>query len=224
LRLGTPLIVVAASLALISCSSGAKRVVASKSSYIQSSGPSIAQTPRPSYIRTGRRLPLGGGVRKIGKPYQVAGRWYMPRHQPYYNQTGIASWYGTQFHGKKTSNGETFNMNNLTAAHPTLPLPSYAKVTNLANGRSLIVRVNDRGPYARNRIMDLSKKSATLLGVKNKGTLRVRVQYLGPAPLSGDQSREKNYLARQSWFSARYARRQAESSWINRFSLGARPN
>lgn len=117
---------------------------------------------------------------KIGRPYQIEGRWYVPARQDNYNATGTASWYGPQFHGRPTANGERFDMNALTAAHPTLPLPSYVRVTNLGNGRSAIVRVNDRGPFAKNRIIDLSKRSAEVLGFASRGTAQVRVQYLGP--------------------------------------------
>ncbi|WP_342642308.1 septal ring lytic transglycosylase RlpA family protein [Rhodoligotrophos ferricapiens] len=129
-------------------------------------------------------LPRGGGRYHIGKPYEVAGQPFVPREDPNYDKTGVASWYGPKFHRRMTSNGEWFDMDYLTAAHPTLPLPSYVKVTNLANGRSLIVRVNDRGPFVADRVIDLSKRSAELLDVKHKGTGKVRVQYIGPAPLN----------------------------------------
>ncbi len=156
----------------------------------------------------GRAARPWSGYRKIGKPYQVNGRWYRPRHQPDYSEVGRASWYGPGFHKKRTANGEIYDMYRLTAAHRTLPLPSLVKVTNLENGRSLIVRVNDRGPYARNRILDLSKRAAELLGVIRNGTARVHVRYLRPAPLSNDDSIERAYLARQPW----YRRRLASSS------------
>lgn len=129
-------------------------------------------------------VPWGGGKYYIGKPYQVAGEWFTPREQPGYDKKGTASWYGEDFNRRKTSNGEWFDMNRLTAASATLPLPSYVKVTNLENGREIVVRVNDRGPFVDTRIMDLSKAAADQLGYLNKGTTRVRVQYLGPAPLS----------------------------------------
>lgn len=119
-----------------------------------------------------------GGVYKIGKPYQVAGVWYYPREDFDYDETGIASWYGPDFHGKLTADGETFDQNTVTAAHKTLPLPSIVRVTNMENGRSLIVRVNDRGPFVNGRIIDLSRRSAQLLGMENKGTARVRVQVM----------------------------------------------
>lgn len=129
-------------------------------------------------------LPRGGGRYHLGDAYQVAGRWFTPRVQPGYDKVGIASWYGPQFHRRQTSNGEWFDMNYLTAAHATLPLPSYAKVTNLQNGREVIVRINDRGPFVGDRIIDLSRQAATVLAFKEQGRAQVRVQYLGPAPLN----------------------------------------
>ncbi|EME70855.1 lipoprotein [Paramagnetospirillum caucaseum] len=115
---------------------------------------------------------------KVGKPYQVAGVWYYPQEDFAYDETGIASWYGPDFHAKLTANGETFDQNAVTAAHKTLQMPSIARVTNLENGRSIIVRVNDRGPFVNGRIIDLSRKSAQLLGMEGKGTAKVRVQVL----------------------------------------------
>jgi rare lipoprotein A len=115
---------------------------------------------------------------KVGKPYQVAGVWYYPAEDWDYDETGIASWYGPDFHAKQTANGEVFDMNAVTAAHKTLPMPSIVRVTNLENGRSLVVRVNDRGPFVNGRIIDLSRRSAQLLGMEGKGTARVRVQIL----------------------------------------------
>ena len=129
-------------------------------------------------------VPWGGGRYFVGKPYQVAGEWFTPKEQPGYDKKGVASWYGEAFNRRKTSNGEWFDMNRLTAAHATLPLPSYAKVTNLENGREIVVRINDRGPFVDTRVMDLSKAAADELGYLNKGTTKVRVQYLGPAPLN----------------------------------------
>jgi rare lipoprotein A len=133
-------------------------------------------------------IPFGGGRYQVGEPYQVAGRWFTPREQPNYDKQGTASWYGEAFHKRMTSNGEWFNMNALTAAHATLPLPSYVKVTNLENGREVVVRVNDRGPFVGTRVIDLSRKSAEVLGYKDKGTASVRVQYIGPAPLADNGS------------------------------------
>ncbi|MBV9695054.1 MAG: septal ring lytic transglycosylase RlpA family protein, partial [Alphaproteobacteria bacterium] len=127
----------------------------------------------------------GGGVYKVGNPYQIDGTWYYPREQPDYDETGIASWYGPTFYGHKTANGEMYDGNQLTAAHKTLPMPVNVRVTNLDNGKSLVVRVNDRGPYARGRIIDLSKRAAELLDVVQTGTARVRVTYLSRADING---------------------------------------
>lgn len=129
--------------------------------------------------------PPGGGSYKVGKPYQVGGVWYVPREQPDYDARGVASWYGDAFHLKRTANGETFDMHAVTAAHTTLPLPSMVEVTNLENGRKLVVRVNDRGPFHDNRIIDLSREAARQLGFQQAGLANVRVRYLGPAPLTG---------------------------------------
>ncbi len=120
---------------------------------------------------------------KVGKPYQINGRWYHPKEDPDYQEVGVASWYGPQFHGRLTANGEIFDMNLLSAAHTTMPLPSLAEVTNLENGRTLVVRVNDRGPFARGRVIDMSREAARRLGFEQQGTARVRVRYAGRAPL-----------------------------------------
>jgi len=143
----------------------------------------------------GQPVPKGGGVYRIGSAYQVDGVWYQPKEDPAYDRVGTASWYGELFHGRRTANGEIYDMDRLSAAHPTLPLPVYARVTNLQNGRSIIVRINDRGPYANDRIIDLSRHSAELLGYRDKGTAQVRVQFLARAPLNGDDSYERRYLA-----------------------------
>ncbi|MGH6661344.1 MAG: septal ring lytic transglycosylase RlpA family protein, partial [Rhodospirillales bacterium] len=122
-------------------------------------------------------------IYKVGEPYQIQGTWYYPAEDYQYDETGIASWYGAQFHGRRTANGEPYDMNALTAAHRTLPMPSYVRVTNLENGRSLILKVNDRGPFARGRIIDISRRGSQLLGFHDVGTARVRVQIMA------DQSR-----------------------------------
>lgn len=140
------------------------------------------------------------GVYKIGKPYQIRGRWYYPREEPHYDRSGLASWYGPGFHGKRTANGEIFNTHALTAAHPTLPLPSYVHVTSLSTGRTILVRVNDRGPYVEGRIIDLSLASAMALGYAGHGVSRVRIRWAGRAPLDGDDSREQRFLASQPWY------------------------
>lgn len=115
---------------------------------------------------------------KVGKPYEVAGKWYHPQEYQQYKNTGVASWYGKPFHGRATANGEVYNQNSLTAAHPTLPLPSVVRVTNLENGRSVILRVNDRGPFAKGRIIDVSSQAAKVLGFYEQGTARVKVELL----------------------------------------------
>ena len=119
------------------------------------------------------------GAFKVGNPYMVKGRRYTPKEQYKHSETGIASWYGPGFHGKQTANGEIFNKNDLTAAHRTLQLPSIVRVTNLQNGKSIIVRVNDRGPFAHDRVIDLSEKAADILGMKQQGTAKVRLDVLG---------------------------------------------
>jgi rare lipoprotein A len=119
-----------------------------------------------------------GGMYKVGNPYQIEGTWYYPREQPDYDETGVASWYGPAFYGHRTANGEIYNAGDLTAAHRTLPMPVNVRVTNLDNGKSLVVRVNDRGPYAKGRIIDVSEQAAKLLGFFKNGTARVRVTYI----------------------------------------------
>lgn len=140
----------------------------------------------PRVVEYGEPVPRGGGVYKVGTPYQVAGQWFHPREDPDYRNVGIASWYGLDFHGRRTANGEIYDMDALSAAHPTLPMPTYARVRNLENGREVVVRINDRGPFAHGREIDLSKRAAELLDFKHKGTARVEVSYLGRAPLDGD--------------------------------------
>ena len=115
---------------------------------------------------------------KVGDPYEVAGVWYYPRVDPDYDATGIGSWYGLPFHGRDTANGEVYDMNELTAAHKTLPMPTMVRVTNLENGRSLVLRVNDRGPFVNGRIIDVSRRASQLLGFHVNGTAKVRVQAL----------------------------------------------
>jgi rare lipoprotein A len=150
-------------------------------------------------IPLGQPVPKGGGSYRVGEPYQLNGVWYRPTENTQYDQVGTASWYGELFHGRRTANGEIYDMERLSAASPTLPMPVYARVTNLANGRSIIVRVNDRGPFRSNRVIDLSRRSAELLGYRERGTTRVRVQYVGRAPINGDDSYERRHLASQPW-------------------------
>jgi rare lipoprotein A len=141
-------------------------------------------------VALGDPVPKGGGTYRVGKPYTVAGRVYVPEEDVNYREEGLASWYGDDFHGRLTANGEIFDMTSLSAAHPTLPMPCYVRVTNLSNGKSLIVRVNDRGPYHGNRVMDVSSRAADLLEFKNNGVARVRVEYVGRAPLEGSDDRQ----------------------------------
>jgi peptidoglycan lytic transglycosylase len=136
-------------------------------------------------VSDGEPIPKGGGIYRVGKPYNINGRTYVPSDNPTYRAEGIASWYGPDFHGRQTANGEVYDMHSISAAHPTMPLPSYARVTNLDNGRSIVVRVNDRGPYVRNRIIDLSIGTAKALDSYGHGVARVRVEFVGRAPIEG---------------------------------------
>jgi rare lipoprotein A len=137
-----------------------------------------AQQDDGAQAKADQAKPAGRGVYKIGQPYRIEGLWYYPKVDYDYVETGIASWYGSKFHGRATANGETYDMNALTAAHRTLPMPSYVRVTNLENGRSMVLRINDRGPFARARIIDASRRAAQLLGFERQGTARVRVRIL----------------------------------------------
>ena len=152
--------------------------------------PKLGVSASPRVVEPGQPVPKGGGVYRVGKPYVVAGRTYYPEENIRYRAEGLASWYGDDFHGRLTANGEVYDMQAISAAHPTLPMPSYARVTNLANGKSLVVRVNDRGPYHQGREIDLSAQAADLLGYKGRGTTRARVEYIGPAPLEGTDDRQ----------------------------------
>jgi rare lipoprotein A len=143
----------------------------------------------PRVVTDGEPVPKGGGAYRVGQPYTINGQTYYPSENPAYRAEGIASWYGPDFHGRLTANGEIFDMHGISAAHPTMPLPSYARVTNLDNGRSIIVRVNDRGPYARNRIIDVSIGAANALHFYGDGLAHVRVEYVGRAPLEGSDDR-----------------------------------
>lgn len=145
----------------------------------------------PKVVADGKPVPKGGGRAVVGKPYKVAGKWYKPKRDPNYEKVGYASWYGPTFHGRMTANGEVFDRNALSAAHTTMPLPSYARVTNLENGRSVTVRVNDRGPFHGNREIDLSERVATMLDYKSKGVAKVKVEYVGPARIDGQ---DEEYL------------------------------
>jgi len=151
-------------LTLGACSSGSSRI------------PGPSGTPYRAYI--------------VGQPYQIGGRTYHPREDFDYDRTGVASWYGEDFHGRRTANGETYDMNAMTAAHTTLPLPTIVRVTNLENGRSVVVRINDRGPFAEDRIIDMSRAGARELGFERNGLARVRVAVLREASLRLKQAAE----------------------------------
>jgi rare lipoprotein A len=140
----------------------------------------------PRVFLEGQRIPKGGGRYLVGRPYRIAGRTYVPSEKTVGSSfTGTASWYGAAFHGRRTANGEVYDMRSITAAHPTMPLPSYVRVTNLKNDRSIVVRVNDRGPYHGGRVMDLSQRVAELLDFRGAGTARIKVDYLGKAEMEG---------------------------------------
>jgi rare lipoprotein A len=172
--------VVAVSLLLANCASNPHKFASSK----------LGVKASPRVVQIGERAPKGGGRRQTGVPYVVAGKRYEPIANPRgYSKVGVASWYGSAFHGRLTSNGEVYDVDSLSAAHPTLPIPSEVRVTNLQNGRSVVVRVNDRGPYHGGRILDASQKTAELLGFQKRGTTRVRVDYVGPASLAGSDDR-----------------------------------
>jgi rare lipoprotein A len=149
-------------------------------------------------IAAGQPIPKGGGAYKVGDRYEIDGQWHTPQEDPDYDRVGVSSYYAADFHGRRTANGEIFDMWALSAAHPTLPLPSLVHVTNLENGRTLLLRVNDRGPYVNNRVIDVSRAAARYLGFETRGTARVR--YAGRAPLTGDDRQEQRFLASQPWF------------------------
>ena len=153
------------------------------------SGGNLASQYSPRVVAEGDPVPKGGGTYKVGNPYTIRGQIYYPQENRSYRAEGIASWYGPDFHGRKTANGEVYDMHGISAAHPTMPIPSYARVTNLENGKSIIVRVNDRGPYKRNRIVDLSVGTAKALGFYGRGLAKVRVEYVGSASLHGSDDR-----------------------------------
>src|SRR5437762_20189 len=175
-------VVVAACLVVANCASSGK--------FASRVDPKYGVSSSPRVVAFGEPVPTGGGTYRVGKAYMVAGRVYVPEEDTNYRAEGLASWYGDDFHGRLTANGEVFDMASLTAAHPTLPMPCYARVTNVSNGKSLIVRVNDRGPYHGNRLIDVSNKAAELLEFKGNGVARVRVEYVGRAPLEGSDDRQ----------------------------------
>lgn len=173
---------VTATVALFAANCSSQQKVASNARTLD---PKYGVYASPRVIEDGQPVPKGGGREMVGKPYQVAGRTYVPRNNPSYSRVGLASWYGSDFHGRLTANGEIFDRESLAAAHPTMPLPSYARVTNLENRRSMIVRVNDRGPYHADRVMDVSENVAEALAFRRAGTARVKVDYVGRASVRG---------------------------------------
>ena len=189
LRRASTFALLAASAALLAaCASPQPKAMVDRKSrskeYFSESEYGVKASPRVAFKMSG--LQRGGGRDQLGKPYQVRGKWYYPKEDKHYAKKGLASWYGDAFHGRLTANGEVYDMTHLTAAHPTMPLPSYARVTNMKTGSSVIVRVNDRGPYHDGRIIDVSKRAAEMLDYANIGTAEVKVEYVGRAPLDGN--------------------------------------
>jgi rare lipoprotein A len=176
------------SLAILSlCAAGLLAGCANQPQYRTASGgidPRYGVAASPRMVADGEPVPKGGGSNMVGKPYTIAGHTYYPAEKAY-TAVGLASWYGSDFHGRRTANGEVFDRMSISAAHPTMPLPSYARVTNLRNSHSIIVRVNDRGPYHGGRVMDVSQRVAELLDFRHSGTARVKIDYVGRASLAG---------------------------------------
>ncbi|MHC2019686.1 septal ring lytic transglycosylase RlpA family protein [Methylobacterium sp. CM6247] len=173
------------------CAQNTQKLAGPAGSSGSSYDPKYGVKASPRLYNEGDTIPKGGGRRFSGKPYVVAGRTYVPRDDAKgYVREGLASWYGSAFHGRMTANGEVFDRHSIAAAHPTLPLPSYVRVTNLANRHSMIVRVNDRGPYHANRLMDVSEEVAQALEFHRSGTAKVRVEYVGKASTAGSDDRK----------------------------------
>lgn len=169
-------------LAVAACSGG--------NSLLSKIDPKYGVSASPRVVADGQPIPKGTGAYRVGKPYKIAGRTYVPADNPNYKAIGIASYYSEDFHGRLTANGEIFDRNGISAAHPTLPMPSYVRVTNMKNNKSIIVRVNNRGPFHEDRIIDVSYKTAVLLGFQGNGIARVKVEYVGRAPLEGSDDRQ----------------------------------
>lgn len=189
LRAAARLLVLAALVAPIvaACGSSGGGAPNIKRSAFTSKEFGVAVSPR---VTNAKNPPKGGGRYMVGKPYTVRGEVYEPIENPIgYVASGGASWYGNDFHGRRTANGEIFSANAISCASPVLPLPSYVRVTNLDNGRSIVCRVNDRGPYLHGRVMDLSYRTAEILGYAGNGVGNIQVEYVGPAPLNGDDTR-----------------------------------
>ncbi len=181
-----PILALAGALTMAGCAQSPRHLARHGKEYFPES---IYGRASERVVADGQDVPKGGGRYLVGQPYTIAGRTYVP-HEGRYTAVGLASWYGDAFHGRRTANGEVYDRNAITAAHPTMPLPSYARVTNLRNHRSMIVRVNDRGPYHTGRLMDLSARAAEALGFKSVGTAKVKVEYVGRASLQGSDDRK----------------------------------
>lgn len=175
----------AAALLLANCAGQVEKQGANQDRFNKKYG--VSSSPR--VVRPGDPVPKGGGRAMLGKPYTVAGKRYTPVDNPNYTTTGVASWYGMNFHGRLTANGEVFDKHSIAAAHPTLPLPSYVRVTNLSNGLSMVVRVNDRGPYHGKRVIDVSRRAAELLEFRHMGTARVKVDFIRRASVNGSDDK-----------------------------------
>lgn len=168
---------------------------------------------QPSALSGAAPAPDGWSRPYAGPPYQVNGKWFVPMHEPDYDEVGIASWYGPGFNGELSSSGEKFDQDALTAAHPTLPIPSIVRVTNLENNRSVLLRLNDRGPYVDDRIIDLSRGAADALDVRRQGTAKVRVQYVGPAPADPDTQVTERMLVKASSQAPQPAPARSNNVW-----------
>ncbi len=165
---------------------------------------SVYGAASPQVVADNEPIPHGGGTYLVGRPYTIAGQTYYPGERRHQVEVGLASWYGDAFHGRRTANGEIFDRNSISAAHPTMPLPSYARVTNLRNHYSMIVRVNDRGPFEPGRIMDVSLRVAEMLDFRRNGTTEVKVEYIGPAALDGSDDQKLMATLRYDGTPARF--------------------
>jgi len=190
LGIGHHILMARRGLSLLKAALGAVLLAGCAETQLVSHTVKVIDPPKPA-AKADAQPPKQPGIYKVGKPYQIDGIWYYPAEDFEYDETGIASWYGAEFHGRPTANGEIFDMNEVTAAHRTLPMPSLVRVTNLDNGRVLLIRVNDRGPFARGRIIDLSRRSAQLLGMDRAGTAKVRVEVMA------EESRQLAAIARR---------------------------
>jgi rare lipoprotein A len=186
-----------AALTLAGCAASPQR-------YASNIDPRYGVAPSPRVVAEGEVVPRGGGSYLVGRPYVIAGKTYYPSERTY-AAVGLASYYGRAFHGRRTANGEVFDRESISAAHPTMPLPSYARVTNLRNRSSIIVRVNDRGPYHPGRIMDVSQRVAEALDFKQSGTAKVKVEYIGRAGLAGSDDHKLLATLREDGRPANFA-------------------